>query len=299
MIISRGFAIYFDAIAGIVSANTIKFYRDRLPSLIEMLGDVELDGITLADLRLWRAWLCERPIKVRRKGSSNRLSPYTLHQYVRCARRFFRWLHDEGIAATNPAARLELPPLPDRKPRGITLADVKLLLLAADCDRDIAIVLFLADTACRVCGASRLRLDDLHTAEGYAVVREKGRGGYGRARVVFFTPTTAAALAAWLDARGKTDCEYVFTGRRGGRLCEGGIYQMLERLANKAGVTSGCNPHNFRHGALRALLENGMSLPEVSQIAGHSSVQVTGDIYGFVAEGQLHKRHDQLSWLAF
>jgi len=38
-------------------------------------------------------------------------------------------------------------------------------------------------------------------------------------------------------------------------------------------------------------------LPAVSQILGHSSTQVTGDIYGVVSENELKAIHSKHGWL--
>ena len=75
------------------------------------------------------------------------------------------------------------------------------------------------------------------------------------------------------------------------------IYQVLKRLASQAGIESGFNPHNFRHGAIRGWLANGMPLSLASQLAGHSSVNVTGDIYGTANESELARAHDIYSWI--
>ena len=129
----------------------------------------------------------------------------------------------------------------------------------------------------------------------------KGSGGGQKKRTVYFGPKTKKALLAYLAERPNIEnCPYVFVGCKNGkwdRLHELGVYLLLKRAAQRAGVKHDFNPHSFRHGAIRGMLSNGLSLPEVSQIAGHSSVQVTGDIYGRFDEDHLAERHDQHSWL--
>src|SRR3990172_10121550 len=104
--------IFLAAMEGIVSPKTIAFYAKRLPSLITFLGDIPAEEIDIVDLRAWRGFLSRRPLQyTHRKPRSvkdNHLSPNTVHQYVRCVRRLFRWLFLEGLIASNPAQRLEL-----------------------------------------------------------------------------------------------------------------------------------------------------------------------------------------------
>jgi len=299
--------LFLAAMEGVTSPKTITFYRKRLPSLITFLGDIPAEEIHLADLRAWRGYLSSRPLRFTnrhpRAPSENHLSPHTVHQYVRCVRRLFRWLFLEGLIPANPALRLELPALPDPRPRGISLADMEKLIVSADLLRDRALVLFLGDTAARVGGVAGLQLKDLDLSLGQAMVHEKGRGGQGKCRPVFFNERTREALAAYLAVRPEIPgCESLFVREHCNRYPPGGlttdgIYQVLKRLARKAGVKANYNPHSFRHGSLRGMLENGMPLPDVSRIAGHSSVSVTGDIYGVVSDTVLRGRHQKYSWL--
>ena len=299
--------LFLAAMEGVTSPKTILFYANRLPSLIHYLGDIPAEEIHLTDLRAWRGFISSRPLQYSnrrlREPRENHLSPNTVHQYVRCVRRLFRWLFLEGMIPANPALRLELPPLPDPRPRGIPLGDLEMLIVSTETLRDRALVLFLGDTAARVGGVAGLQLRDLDLSLGQAMVHEKGRGGQGKCRPVFFNERTREALAEYLAERPDIPgCTSVFVREKCNRYPPGGlttdgIYQVLKRLAKKAGVKANYNPHSFRHGSLRGMLENGMPLPDVSRIAGHSSVKVTGDIYGVVSDTVLRGRHQKYSWL--
>ena len=110
---------FYDSMAGVLSPKTLTWYTSRLPSMLEALGDMEIETITLQDLRKWRRKLYERD---HRYGNGNcnhpeiagGLSPWTLHQYIRGSKRFFHWCVDEGILQVSPAVRLELPQLPSQ-----------------------------------------------------------------------------------------------------------------------------------------------------------------------------------------
>lgn len=310
--IAEAFDDFYESMVGVWSPNTITWYKRRLPSLERFLrchGIVDVNDVTLKDLRKWRSKLASRTSRYenhpyRKHPEEGGLSRNTLHTYVRACRRFFAWLLADGKIQENPAKRLELPPLPSRVLKGIQKVDREAILEAAqDRPRDYAIVMFLSDTAARVGGVSRLTINDLDLDGRRATVREKGRGGNAKERNVFFSPATQSALREWLAVRPAVPgVDYVFTGysrKLGwGRLKEGGIYLVLKRAARKASISGGFNPHNWRHGELRTLLSSGMSLAEVSQIAGHSSVRVTGDIYGTFSDDQLQSRYDAITWKA-
>lgn len=300
---------FYLSMEGVKSKKTVTWYRQKLQSLSIALGDCFLEEVTLRMLRRWRADLASRDQTY--QGHPNRpaivgeMSPLTLHGHVRACRRFFHWCQEEGYLEYNISERLELPPKPKSIRKGIRESARDKIIFAAEGNaRDHALVLFLADTACRAAGVAGLKMSELDMIFGVAVVHEKGKGGNKKAREVYFGSRTKRALEVWLAERPECDCPYVFLAiGKGGTNSEihgitvSGIYQLLKRLARKAGVPNDWNPHNWRHGAARGMIKNGASLIEVSQILGHSSVSVTGDIYGVLGEDELKESHRAFSWM--
>jgi len=313
MLLSDALEIFYSSMYGVVSENTILYYQNRLPSLVHILGDKPVEDITLDDLRLWRMKLSSRKVKYEdhkyHPQVAGSLSPYTVRGYVKSTRRFFNWLFQDGKLDHNPASRLKLPPKPDLPRKGISMANVSKLISAAEASsvRDLAIVLFLADTGCRVGGLSHLKIEDIDLQNNQAIVFEKGKGGNSKMRTVFFCDRTAYALSTLIIQRPDSEIDekaphYVFLGSRKSegyyqRLTENGIYQVLKRLARRCGIETGFNPHNFRHGAIRGWLANGMPVSLASQMAGHSSVAVTVDIYGTANDKELSHAHAIYTWL--
>jgi len=278
---------------GAKAETTRRWYERRLNSLVEFLGDVEVGSVDTCALRRWRADLQDKQARYTthptRGVVEGGLSPWTLHGYCRAARRLFRWLCEEGVLSNNPALRLELPKLPKVGCKGIADDDLARMMQAARASpRDLALVFFLASTACRCAGAAGLRVGDLMLKRGRAIVREKGE----RERVVYLAPAAVEAMEAWLKVRPKGRGDAVFVGLKGG-LRTSGIYQVLKRLAKAAGVVAGWNPHNWRHGAARRMLMDGASLAHVSQLLGHSSVDVTNAHYGIFADKELKRAHSR------
>ncbi len=66
-----------------------------------------------------------------------------------------------------------------------------------------------------------------------------------------------------------------------------------ERLLEKAGLEYR-NPHSTRHTFCTLLLEAGEDLVNVSELARHASIQVTGDIYAHVVDRVKRKAVDKL-----
>ena len=70
----------------------------------------------------------------------------------------------------------------------------------------------------------------------------------------------------------------------------------FETIAKRAGVTR-FNPHAFRHGALQAALEHGADITTISQLAGHSTIQITHKFYARWQKTELKAQHAKHSWM--
>ena len=290
---------FFLAYEGVYSEATTQWYRDYLKPL-DALGDKKIKEITIDDLRTLYVKLSRQkeiyinhPHENRQKIEKG-YSVYTLHSFARSWKRLFNWSTEEGYLNSSPAKKLNLPRLPDPDPKAIQMEDLLTLIEAARFStkplRDEAILRFLADSSARAGGAADLLMKDLHIDGGWAIVREKGKGGKGKARSVFFNPATTEAMKKWLAVRPYTEDERVFM------LSAGGIYQMIERLAAIGPVEGPHNPHAFRHGFAIGMLSKGANLAQVSQLMGHSSVNVTVAYYGQFPTKELQEFHQKYSW---
>ena len=265
---------------GFISDTTLRWYTFYLRPLVNHLGDREVKSITTNDL-----------INIFHRVKTDESKPYTLFNFVRGWKRLFRWAVDEGYVSTNPAKNLKRPPLPQKSPAGIQAEDLSKMLDAASKtgmpERDLALVLFVADTGVRLGGVASLTVDRLDVNKRRAIVLEKGRGGQ-KERVVFFSSRTAIALENWLEKRGEREDQRVFL------LKPNGIYQLFKRLARKSEITGKWNPHSFRHAYARKLLAEGVSIGVVSHLMGHSNVQVTIDFYGRFSHDELQEIYDKI-----
>ena len=303
MLLQEAFQLFLNAKRGEVGEETLKWYRRRLKPLLTQFGCRDIEMITTDDLRTYRTALMakntrweDHPIHPTEKGG---LSPYTLHQYIRVVRTFFKWLVEEGRIASSPAVRLKLPPLPENPPKEVTEENMLKMLNYAEKHankRDYALLCFITDTNARAAGIAGLEIGDLDLDNQQALVREKGNGGNAQGRYVYFKARTVDALQAWLKVRPDSQYRKVFTGLRG-PLTTAGIYQALKRLAKAAGIKGRFNPHGFRHGWALGALRRGADLSAVSQAMGHSSIVVTAKFYARWSNSELAEQHGRFSRL--
>ena len=287
------------------SLRTVGDYRQKLAALAAFLGPArDVASITPDDLRAFVVDLRSRSTRyaatTARPEIAGGLSVASVAGYVRAVRRLFAFLHEEGTLPSNPARRLQSPKIPRGEPKAYQVDDfLKLLAVTAGDDpaslRDRAIILFLADTGCRVGGLAGLAPADLDMRRRIARLTEKG----GKVRLVPFSEPTRAALAAWLAVRPDGGGLWVNLGNRGGEtLTVEGIRQVMKRRGRAAGVEGPVNPHSFRHGFAREYLLNGGDLASLADLLGHSDVHVTWQHYAIFQTAELAAKHDKHSPVA-
>ncbi len=163
-------------------------------------------------------------------------------------------------------------------------------------NRNLALLYVLRDTGGRVGGLAGADVDDLEIKRGRLSVRGKGP----KSRYLYLNSTTVAALTSWLDQRVLLEPQdhRLFTGREGTGLTTRGISWVLRRLAEKARVSGRSNPHSFRHAFARDGLQNGCDLTRISQMMGHTNVNVTAAYYARWSDDELKEFHHQFSPVA-
>lgn len=276
---------------GVLKPATINWYQTKLKPLLSEYGDVDIEQITIDDLRIMRADLSKRnvlyPDSDYRPAIKGKLSSETIRNHVRATRRLFNWCVEEKYLEHNPSTRLRMPPKKKYPRMGISDSDrLAMLDVTKDKPRDHAILWFVWETACRRAGVASVKLSNIKLDEGEAIVVEKGKS-----RTVYFDKK-AKPLRDYLKIH--PGGSYVFIGRVG-PLKVSGIYNVFANAAEAAEVTTRWSPHQWRHARSRHWLKNGMPLKQVSQLLGHSSIEVTSAHYSELAQADIKAAHEKYS----
>lgn len=272
-----------------LSMKTLSWYRQHLERFSMFVEAGEREWGAAATVRGFLTDVQKTPSG---RGEGGKVSVATVRAYHRTLRVWFRWLVAEGHLERSPMERIKAPRADQTAPKTLSADDFFAILREArGSRRDYAVVLFLADTGVRDAEARGLRVVDLDVAGRRATVTGKGR----KSRPVFFTEETAEAMAAWLEVR-PSETDLVFPGQRG-QLQRSGIYQILKRLARRAGVTGRFNPHSFRHFFASSYVANGGDLETLRRLLGHSDLETTRQYLHF-EQSVLQARHDALSPVA-
>lgn len=202
----------------------------------------------------------------------------------------------EGLSAADPAAGVKPPAPPKRLPKALPLGEVERILDAAGAPgtslalRDRALLELLYGTGARISEAVGLDVDDLDLKQSTVLLRGKG----SKERVVPVGSYAREALDAYL-VRGRTELAQtgragaaVFLNSRGGRLSRQSAWAVLNKAAERAGVTAEVSPHTLRHSFATHLLDGGADVRVVQELLGHASVTTT-QIYTLVTVDKLRE----------
>jgi integrase/recombinase XerD len=251
------------------SPRTVDAYRRDLTAFAASL-DGPVGDATAEQIETWLASL-------RAEGRA----PSTVARRLAAVRAFFRHLTLIGMRADNPAAAIAGPRRPRTVPRTLSPSEAERLVEVATGStpramRDRALVELLYGAGLRVSEAVGLVKASVDL-EGH-VVRVIGKGR--KERLVPLGRPAAEALRRYmalgrphLDRRHRPD---LFLNARGGVLKRAGVFLILKRLADRAGLEPGrVHPHLLRHSFATHLLEGGADLRSVQEMLGHADVATT------------------------
>jgi integrase/recombinase XerD len=220
------------------------------------------------------------------------ISARTAMRELVAIRTFYRFLYERGEIDHNPAAQIQFPRLWQRLPSVLTQAEVEQLLQAPDTrtpfgKRDAALLELLYATGLRASELVGLTPHDVNTVGGYLKVRGKG----GKERLVPLGEIASAQLQDYLlNGRprlvGKRQAVHLFVNRAARGLTRQGLWKIVKKYVQQAGITKPISPHTLRHSFATHLLEGGADLRSLQYLLGHVDISTT-QIYTHVVQQHL------------
>jgi integrase len=225
-----------------------------------------------------------------------RSKPATANAVHRVIRRTMQVAVDEGRLARNPASRVKVPKVEPRSIRFLT-ADELASLADEVPERHRALVLVLGYGGLRIGEASALRVGDVDPARGRLTIERSavevdgkivvGPTKTARVRSVMLPASVRDVLvehiARYSDPKDPT--ALVFTGERG-KPIRATLFgrRVIRPAAAVAGISPPPRTHDLRHTAVALAISAGWHPKAIQELAGHSSINVTFDVYGHMFE---------------
>lgn len=241
--------------------------------ILPALGDIRLDRVTRHQIETLHNSLLEEG-----------LSGAHADHHLKCIRFMYTKAIEQGFCKSNPASSIKQFNIDNQVERYLSDAELGRLLavLEKDPNRPVAnAILLLLSTG--------MRLNECLSAEWRNVDRasrtltvEASRSKSKKRRIVILNDIALDTLNK-LGTEGKHD--QLFISSRTGKPLKS-IRKAFVRIIEEAGI-EGFRVHDLRHCFCSYALQQGRSLVEVSQLAGHSTVQMTMR-YAHLAKGQLH-----------
>jgi integrase len=220
----------------------------------------------------------------------------------------------DGLLARNPAASVQRPGVARKEAAHLDPQLVTELLAAAQGSRYHTALLLIATTGLRRGECLALRWSDVDLDAGVLRVRDTvqrvdGKLSTGEVktarsrRTIPLSPAVITILrrhrVTQLEERMRaanqwTDTGLVFTTALGHVVEPRNLLRVVEAAAKRISVDK-VGAHTLRHSAATAWLEAGVHIRQVSDLLGHSSVAITGDVYGHSAEASARAAVDGLS----
>lgn len=161
--------------------------------------------------------------------------------------------------------------------------------------RDSAIMEILTVTGCRIKGLHGLRVHDLDLPNQRILVREKGLGGSGAARICFVDDRCVETLSLWIDHRPNQHSENIWQNENGKQLNIRSLQKIIEGIKQVTGVTINGNAHSFRHLFAMEQLRNGTEPTRLQHIMGHKSYKSTLEYVRWQVD-DLQEAHKRGNW---
>lgn len=231
------------------------------------------------------------------------LSDATIRQVYTVLRSGLDGAVRDGLLGRNPAAQVRRPGIQRTEAKHLDAEAVTAVLKAAETSRYHAALVLIASTGLRKGEALALRWDALDLDAG--TLKVAATIGRISKNLIITEPKTARArrtvplappVVALLKKHRTTQLEerlcaankwadtgLVFTTELGTAVDPRNLLRVIEVAAKAAGA-EGVGVHTLRHSAAVAWLEAGVHIKAVADLLGHSSISITGDVYGHTSD---------------
>lgn len=275
-----------------LSDNTVLSYRRDLRQFRQYLENeqeiTDFQDVTTGHLENYFRVLEER----------KKAKPSTVSRHMSSVRALYRYLTKMYLVREDIARQLQPPIQRQKLPEVLTVEEVKALVEQPSGNgpvqaRDRAILELMYATGIKVSELVELKVSDLNLRLGFLHCGESGRE-----RVVPFGNSARAALLQYLD-KGRdallkdVRSQILFVNYNGGSMSRQGVWKLVRKYGEQAGLQKEVNPHSLRHAFAAHLIENGADLQSVQEMMGHTDIAAT-QIYAAAYRNKVREEYNRI-----
>lgn len=232
-----------------------------------------------------------------------KLTANALRARARHLSAFLNWSVKTGHLQQSPMQNVETPKEERKVPTYLAHQDVQRILRAIEADFEMKsaagqaqdgeilwlrdIIVFAVSTGLRREEICALRWQAVNLSDGILTVGRRHITKSHHERPVFLAAPALEVLHRLLE-KASTSNDYVFSGKRGGKLNGDYVGKQFKRYVRLAKLPEDVNFHSLRHTCASWLVMKGVPIRVVQEILGHSSATVT-QRYAHLAPGAMRE----------
>ena len=224
------------------------------------------------------------------------LSAATVARKLSSIKVLFKFLINQAIIQSNPAALIRNPKLKKSIPEVLSKEEINQILDKIDTGdfygiRNKTILELFYSTGIRLNELINIDLGDIDFDK--REIKIKGKGN--KERIVLMGARAAASIQEYLSARKekyKKNDGPLFLSNRKKRLSESMVQVIVKKYLSAISEKSHLSPHILRHSFATHLIDNGAELTAVKELLGHESLSTT-QIYTHVQIDKMKKLYNQ------
>lgn len=246
-----------------LAQNTIDSYTKYVNEMLEYIGKPE-NEIVYADLLSWQS-------------SLSKYSNSSINLRIVAAKKYFNYLYFIKAISENPVAELESLPINHKEKMYMDKDMIKAMLNTTTNIRNKAIILTIVTTGVRVSelvGLTRYQYEHMTGEDNREIVLKETKRN--KERTIYINDETKNAIDNYLATRAD-DCDRLFVSFQNGPIHRNNLCLTLKNIAKKAGISNWEDicAHGLRAACATIMNENGVDIPTISKVLGHSSINTT------------------------
>jgi len=252
---------------------SIDIFLVALRNLQAITSDCKLTAISFRHVDLYKA--------TRVKA----VSPVSVNVELRSLRTIFNIALRWNLIEANPFVKVQLVRIPEVMPAFFTKEDFLTFLDAVGNHRLRDVFVFAILTGLRRGEILNLKFSDVDLDRKIAQIQSSVnyRVKAGKQRII---PLSDQAVKLLEARKANARCQYVFD-YKGRQILGNHVTHVMKKFVLKAGLDKRLHPHSLRHSHATWLVMNRVSIYEVKELLGHSSVTMTSR-YSHLVSSELH-----------